>query len=207
MSKVRVGIKDRPIPVKIAMLRQRVKDLTDNPSFPTPTPPLSQLLETADALETAYHAALDARETAKVKTVIQDKTSAAADAIYTRLSQYVDAASAGDAAKIMSAGFSLRSGNTPLGTLPCPAQLQAKPGNHTGTIDLSWQKIRGARAYTVERATDAGGELIWQSAANVTKPKASVNTMTPGKKYWFRVASVGAAGQGPWSDLVGRVVA
>ena len=206
MSKVKVGIKDRPIPVKIQMLRQRVVDLTGNPNFPSPTPSLAQLSAMADALEAAFNDAQAARQIARVKTSAQDETSVAADRLYNQLSNYVDSTSAGDASKITSAGFSVRAGNAPLGRLPQPVGVEAHPGGHEGTIDLSWRGIRGARSYTVEKAADAEGELTWQPAANVTKPRASVNTMTPGKKYWFRVAPVGAAGQGPWSDVVGKVV-
>jgi hypothetical protein len=207
MSKVKVGIKDQPIVAKIQMLRQRVIDLTGNPNFPTPTPSLAQLTATADSLETAYNDARTAREIAKAKTALQDEASAAADLLYSQLSNYVDFASGGVAAKIESAGFSVRAGNRPLGELPSPASIEIRPGEHPGAVELRWKGIRGARAYTIQKAADAEGELNWQPAVNVTKPRASVNSMTSGKKYWFRVAPIGAAGQGPWSDAIAKVVA
>ncbi len=206
MGKVKVGIKDQPISVKIQMLRQRVIDLMGNPNFPAPTPSLAQLTAMADALEAAYKAAQAARQTAREKTTFQDETSAAADLLYKQLSHYVDSHSAGDAAKITSAGFSIRAGNTSVGRLPQPVGLEASPSTHPGTMDLRWQGIRGARAYVIEKAADADGPSTWESAAAVTKPKASVNTMISGKKYWFRVAPIGAAGQGPWSEPVGKFV-
>jgi len=36
--------------------------------------------------------------------------------------------------------------------------------------------------------------------AIVSKSRATVPGCTPGQKSVFRVAAVGAAGQGPWSD-------
>jgi hypothetical protein len=36
--------------------------------------------------------------------------------------------------------------------------------------------------------------------ATATKSKATVTGLTSGTRYWFRVAAIGSAGQGPWSD-------
>jgi hypothetical protein len=44
------------------------------------------------------------------------------------------------------------------------------------------------------------GQTGWRHAFVVTKSSASVPGLVSGKRHWFRVAALGAAGQGPWSD-------
>jgi chitodextrinase len=68
---------------------------------------------------------------------------------------------------------------------------------------MDWAPVRGAYTYIVEKAPDAP-VLTWQPALTTTKSKVAVNTMTSGSKYWFRVAAVGTAGQGPWSDAISK---
>jgi hypothetical protein len=56
----------------------------------------------------------------------------------------------------------------------------------------------------IERAVDSN-QLAWAAATTSTKTKAIVNTMTSGLRYWFRVAAVGSAGQGTWSEPVSKI--
>ena len=46
----------------------------------------------------------------------------------------------------------------------------------------------------------------WTHAKTVVKSSATVDNLTSGQRVWFRVAAVGAAGQGPWSDLATKIV-
>ena len=41
---------------------------------------------------------------------------------------------------------------------------------------------------------------VWTNAPPSTKSKCTIANLVAGTRYWFRVAAVGAAGQGPWSD-------
>jgi len=40
----------------------------------------------------------------------------------------------------------------------------------------------------------------WTLGVVSTKSSATLSGLTSGTKYWFRVAAIGAAGQGAWSD-------
>jgi hypothetical protein len=40
----------------------------------------------------------------------------------------------------------------------------------------------------------------------VTKSSATVTGLTSGQRVGFRVAAIGAAGQGPWSDPATQIV-
>ena len=193
------------VPDKIQFARQVVIDMTGNANFTTPAPTLASVGTSATALETAYNAALTARQVAKSKTQAQDAADAALDLIVSQLANYVENTSGGDPTKITSSGFSVRNPSTPIGDLPAPQDLTALGSDSAGTMDLKWSVVRGAKSYVVERAADGTGPLDYTQVDTPTKTRARVNTMTSGQRYWFRVAAVGAAGPSPWSNPVSKI--
>lgn len=201
MSYAKYGMDRMPIPPKIQFMRRVGEAITGNPNFPNPTPSAAELNNQADSLEIAYNEALAARLVSKSKTTVQDEQEALADALVAQLASYVDNASGGDPVKIESAGFEVQSTPTPVGELPAPTDVQVEPSEHAGSADVSWKSPRGFKSNLIERATD-GPTLNWAVIGATTKSKASLNSMVSGTKYWFRVASVGAAGQSAWSDPV-----
>ncbi len=60
--------------------------------------------------------------------------------------------------------------------------------------------MRGAKTHVVEVCPDPLSEANWKRIGLPTKSSFTASGLTSGNKYWFRVAAVGAAGQGPWSD-------
>jgi hypothetical protein len=201
MSIIKLGLDGLSVPDEIQYARQLAQAITGNPNVPTPKPTMPQLNAAADALETAYNDAQAARQLAKSKTSVQDDAAAALGIIIAQLANFVENACDGDKAKIESAGFSVRNPPVPIGELPAPTDLQVAPSEHAGSADLSWSAARGARSFTVERAED-GPALNFSVIGNTTKKQASFNTMLSGRKYWHRVAAIGAAGQSAWSDPV-----
>ena len=189
------------VPQKIQFARQIVLDMTGNANFDIPAPALTAVSAAATDLETAYNAAQTARQVAKSLTSNQDAKAAALDLILAQEANYVENTANGDRTKIESSGFSVRNPSAPIGPLPMVTDLAVAPSENEGSADLKWKLIRGARSYVIERAS-AAPTLNWAPIASPTKSKASVNTMTSGQKYWFRVAGIGAAGQGPWSETV-----
>ena len=201
MSSAKIGVDGLNVPAKIQYIRRLATAVTGNPNFPTPTPKLTALTAAGDSLETLFNDAQAARLASKTKTGLQDDQNAAVDLLIAQLASYVDAASSGDATKIESAGFEVRATPSPIGTLPAPTDLQVLPSEHAGSADVSWKGVFGARAYSIERAADAP-VLEYSVIGNSTKKQTPLNSMVSGKKYWFRVAAIGAAGQSAWSDPV-----
>ena len=201
MAYAKLGLDGLSVPSKIQYGRRLIAATTGNPNFQTPNPNIAAFTASTDGMEITYNEAKAARLVAKTKTQLQDQAEAAFDALVSQLASYVDNISAGDATIIESAGFAVRSTPTPIGELPAPTDLQAKSGEHPGHADVKWKNLYGAKAYNIERATDSA-ELSWQFMGSTTKSEASLNSMLSGKKYWFRVAAVGAAGTSAWSDPV-----
>lgn len=188
-------------PAEAAFLRRLAAGVDGNPNFTHPTPDKAALLAGATDIENTYNEALAARLISKTKTAALDAACAVGEALAAQLASYVDGASAGDSAIIESAGFEVRSTPSPIGELPAPVDLQVTPSEHAGTADVKWKSVNGAKAYVIERALD-NVDLDWATIGTSTKKDASLNSMLSGKKYWFRVSAVGAAGQSAWSDPV-----
>jgi hypothetical protein len=202
MSYAKLGLDDMTVPAKIQFGRRLIAGITDNPTlFPAPNPTMAVVTAAVDELEADYNAAKAARLNAKTLTQILEDQVDTFGASIAQLASYVDNIANGDAVTIERAGFAVRATPTPVGPLPAPTDLQAAPGEHKGHAALRWGAIYGAKSYLIKRAEDAP-ELKWGFIASSTKRSADVNSMISGKTYWHRVAALGTAGQGPWSDPV-----
>lgn len=85
----------------------------------------------------------------------------------------------GDATKLLSSGFDLKSNNP-----PSAKSFVAKLGKLSGTVELEINSY-GNAAYTWEQSPDP--IAAWSQCALTTLSKASISGLTPGQKYWFRV--------------------
>ncbi|HEU5121893.1 MAG TPA: fibronectin type III domain-containing protein [Candidatus Saccharimonadales bacterium] len=67
-------------------------------------------------------------------------------------------------------------------------------------INISWTAANNATGYQLQRADDNNfsTNLVSSSPSGLT---TSATGLTPGKAYFFRVAPVGATGQGVWSNV------
>lgn len=194
---------------------QEVLDLTaliagqmgGNANFPTPDPALTALTGQAATMS----GALAAR--AKLLSDAQEQTlqiRAARDLLEGQLTEeaaYVDGIAKGDAAIIKSAGMDVSSGSTGrVGALPKVEGVFATQGDDAGEIDLQWNPVkRGLKSYTIEQTEDPAGQSGWSIAKVETRSKTSVTGLTSGKRYYFRISAVGAAGAGSPSDAVTKV--
>lgn len=205
MAKVKLALRDLTIPEKVQLDRQIVTAMTGNANFATPAPTLASITTAVDALEAAFNVAQAARLEAKQKTELQTTAEQQADALVTQLATYVEGTSAGDAAKIQSAGMDVRADGAPIGDLPAPAGLASTAGDNDGEVDLDWDSVRGAKSYVMEKSPDPITATSWQQASLVTKSKGTVSGLTSGTKYWFRVAAIGTSGQSPWSGPATKI--
>ena len=205
MAQIKVAIGKMPVPKKIQFVRQIVQEMSKNGRFNSPSPDLTTLAQAANSLESAYNAAQAARANAKEQTSVMNKKVNALENLVMQEASYVQSVSGGDKATIESAGFAVRTEPTRIGELDAPTLVKVAPGQTDGTVRISWNKVHGARAYNIERALDSNRGLEWSNVYSSSKTKAQVNSMQSGLRYWFRVAAIGAAGQGPWSDPVSKI--
>jgi len=205
MPKVKLNFRNLSVPEKIARAQQIVAALTGNSNFTTPHPTLAEVTAAASALETASNAAQAARLEARRRTAARGVKEDDLTQLITQLGGYVESVAGGDEAMIMSAGLEMRSAAAADSSAPtAPETLTATTGNHEGEIELSWDAVRNARSYVVERTTDPQTGP-WTQAGVSPRSSLIVEGLDSGKRYYFRVAAVTLNGQSPWSNHAVKV--
>jgi len=206
MRKIKLNFRQLSITDKIARARQIITAITGNPTFANPTPSLALVTSVIDDLESAHAESLAARQAAKTKTSAQTHREDALDKVMTQLAAYVESVSGENEELIRSAGMDMRSlATSSSGTPAQPSALDATAGDHEGEVDLSWDTVAGARSYVIEKSPDPPMATSWTHAGVSTKSRTSINALTPGTRFWFRVAAVGTSGQSGWSDPATRI--
>jgi hypothetical protein len=206
MSQIRLGISQLTLEQKLTLGQNIITASTSNPNVPGNTAVLAAFTTTQTALEDKLAAAVAARATSKTCTTEQNDAEAAWVAKLVALASFTQSATAGDQAKIESAGFSVRGTPAPL---PVPDQvmsLNVLLNGSPGHSKLIWEPVAGAEGYLVQGSPDPITPLSWTQSIVSTKTTFLGNGATAGQKYWFRVAAFNAAGQGPWSEPASRPV-
>jgi len=72
-------------------------------------------------------------------------------------------------------------------------------------INLAWKKVANARSYTIQFSPHPPTPESWTHAAIATASFTTIEKLTSGKRYWFRVAAVGAMGQSGWSEPATKI--
>lgn len=207
MAKVKLGL-SRLSPDEVVSLANTIKTaMTGNANFTTPNPTLTAigtLITTAQTKIAGYNTANAAAETA-----LADRDTAVA-ALRAGLSQegdYVQNVTNGDKTKIESAGMSVRDDATPVGAPTQVLNLVVTAGDNDGTLDASWDPVRGAASYEIQTSLDPVSGTSWTFKQSASKSSATAAGLTSGTKMWVRVRAIGSGNAtGPWSDPATKVV-
>lgn len=205
MARVKLNIRGLSTTEKVAKAKLIITALTDNAAFTTPQPSLDAITTAADELEAAHAETQTARQTAVTKTSIMHEKEEALELLLRQLAGYIESVAGDDESKILSAGISIRT-TTPATQAPAtPIALSATEGDHDGEIDLSWDTVKGAKSYVIERSPDPPTATSWVHEAVSLKSSATVGGLVSGTRYWFRVAAVMSSGQSGWSDPATKI--
>ena len=199
MAKVKLQLNRKTDSELYEFAQQHITAMAGNVAFTTPDPLAPAFLTLVTNYNSALQTAIAAQQTAKEKTNLKDVARAALEAGLRTRASYVDTKSGGLEAVVLSSGLPVRSAAAPVGTLPAPMDFLAKMGSLEGQIKLKWKRVRGAVSYIVQVSPYAMPRT-W-TALPVSPTVSTIATgLTSGQTYAFRVAAVGFAGQGPWSD-------
>jgi len=162
--------------------------------FPNPTPPIGTLSSTREALEVATDHAKDGG-------LVQRQDRDALEVVYKQqllqLADYVAMQVSNDPVMMERSGFTLTKVREEIGPMPAVTNLSRTYPALSGEMDLKWNRIYGAKSYTVQHKEY--GTTEWTSTTS-TSGKTTISFLEPQKKYVFRVAAIGTKGQGPWSQ-------
>ena len=205
MAKVKLNFRRLSVPEKLAKARQIIAALTDNPRFTNPVPPLPTLTAGVNDLEGAYTTAQADKQSWRSSVDVQTAKEDAFDQLFSQCASYVESVAGADESVISSAGMDLKSaGGSP--TLPdAPTSLDVTMGDHDGELDLSWDPVSNAKSYLIQRSVDPNNAASWAHAGTSTKSSTTIDGLTSGTRYWFRVCAVGALGQSGWSDPATKI--
>lgn len=206
MARIRLNLRNLSVTEKVAKGRQIVTAMTNNASFSNPSPPLPDVTTALDDLEKAFASVQAARSEVATRTVTQDNAATKLDQSLTQLAGYVESVAGKDDSLITSAGMETKASRSAPTVPTAPQGLSATAGEHEGEISLSWKSITNARSYVIEFSLDPATTTSWTHAGVATAANKTFTNLTSGKRYWFRVAAIGAVGQSGWSEHATKVV-
>ena len=197
----------------IAKVDLIVNSMTGNANFTTPNPALSLLATGVYEMNVLINERNDLDQQSQTKTVaIRNKRNLVANFVTNEAGYVQGIANASTDPNnppeqiVVSAGMEPEDARSPVGSMPKIVGLFATQGDADGEIDLHWNPIkRGLNSYVIEYTTDPAGQTGWGHTKVCTASKITLTGLTSATRYWFRVAAVGAAGQGPWSDAATKV--
>jgi hypothetical protein len=195
MARVRLNIRNLSITDKIAKGRQIVTAMTNNATFQTPHPPLQDVTTALDDLEKASGLVQAAKSEVNTRMANQENLEIRVDQVLTQLGSYVESIAGPDDAVITGAGMETHASRSAPTIPSVPQALSGAAGEHEGEISLTWKTVPNARSYVIESSLDPATPASWLHAGIATSGSKTIANLTSGKRYWFRVAAVGAGGQ------------
>lgn len=206
MSQIAINISRLSISEALTKILGIINMSTDNPAAPN-NGPLLALLTTAHtdltAANTAYE---DARKTCAELKEIRDAKQLAMRVAVNNLAAFTEIATGGDAAKILSTGFDVKSEPVPPSPVGQILNVRVSFTGEPGKSTVTWKADPYADAYRVQCCQDPLNENEWVDIATVAEPKFTGNGAIPGKLCWYRAAGVNRLGQGLWSEPALRPV-
>jgi hypothetical protein len=176
-----------------------VERMTDNDDFPNPQPSLASVTAAAVVLRQAVTGSLDGGKTA---TAIRKVRHKELHLMLNKLAGHVSSVAGEDELLIRSCGFGVRRTPTPQGEPGKPASVRAAATEHLGRVDLAWTPVPEAVTYHIQHTQgDPLGEDGWELIAVSTRAAVQVKGLPSAKLSHFRVAGIGTAGMGPWSQV------
>ena len=223
MARVKLGFGRFSTTVKILRARMIVQSMTGNLNFSNiPLDIALSVIE--DATNDLEKKALAAMKGGTDKTLAKYLAETHLTELMSKLQDYVQVASNGEPLIIESSGMEVRRERVSA-TLPISVENpNATVGKNDGEIQLTWDGNKHATGYVVEMKLpsskipqpipDGGNTDVmattsstveWIRIDTVTKSRLTVQGLTTGQVYSFRIAAFNAAGQGAYSQTVSSV--
>jgi hypothetical protein len=199
MKRVKTGITGKSDPAIIPLVTTMATNAATKPEFddcPVTPAELSALVAGGTA---ALQLEVSRRELlAETVTLRHDKFKEIRKAV----SQFADFARSyyeGDKALLQAVGLDVAEPQPNLNPLAAPFKLRAVAGEVEGTMRLSWPNVIGRDFFKLEQAQSGSGP--WTVVYEGALCRTTIEGLTSGAEYFWRVRAHNSSGPGAWSDL------
>lgn len=203
MSKVKLELQSKTDPELRALATKHEAAMLANPNFLTPTPDAMNFGATAGNFASKLDA-ISAMQTALKKLYAEkDMLRPELEGSLSIRGSYVDTASGGDEAKILSSGFDVQSAATPTTSMPAPERAVATIGDDAGEVDLGCDAVPKAKSYICEyrEQSETAAPGPWTVGKVFSRSSGTISGLVSGRKYAFRMRALGPNDlESPWSD-------
>lgn len=185
--------------------------LASNVSFPAPWPGTLSGPAALTALYHTFEMAFNAASTGDQIKIAQRNAARLALTVYLKmLAPHLELTAAGDIAKLLSTGYSLRKKTARIGggaPPPVPADFKVVRGG-SGQLIAKARKIRNVGTYEAQiNSGDPNVEGDWRPLPVLTScAKIKIDGLTPLTRVWVRLRGINSHGPGGWTDPAGETV-
>jgi hypothetical protein len=180
--------------------------LVDHPTvFPTPNPDKATLQAVTQELRDANEEAATGLHEGKQRLRKAEMAFNKAIGVY---QDYVNMVAKGDGVIIEQSGLQVNRTAQKTGPTPAPGNLRIS-GTAAGRLTVVVDPVEKAKAYVWVRhtgPTSPTADNDWRFHGGTPKARTTLEGLTSGTREWLRCAAITAAGQGPWSEPVSRIV-
>ena len=190
----------KKVPALITQAQNIVQAMTNNPSFPAPTPSLATVTDAIHQLDVAETATLS--RTKGAAATRNDKRTALVkllELLKGHIQNTADANVETAAAVIQSTGLTVKKH-----AVKPPRVFAAKAGAVSGSVNLVAHSAAHRASYEWQYSTDTG--KTWLGAPSTLQSKTTIPGLTPGATAMFRYRSVTKKGEGDWSQPTSLLV-
>lgn len=207
-GKVKLGTAKLPDMDFIRLLSAENDAMTANPNYTSPIPPVVDMAAIITQLQSEVTLVTNLKRQWMEATSVKDATRALAETMFANRAGYVQQVSNGNSALILNAGFELRKAPTRTGVLSPPDGLRVDLNGTAGHMIVSWLAVEKAKTYLLQYAVQNDQEPVWIAVNAVGKRLVTLEDMTVGVTYLFRLAAAAGTGtQSAWSPVVSRTAA
>lgn len=173
--------------------------MTGNANFQNPNP----ALEVVSTANTDYKEGLDKSQSGnKADTVNKNNLRATLVLLLQQLGDYVQTASGGNEAIILTSGFDVNKKPSAVGVLDKPDNFKIAMGANRGSVVASCDVVDHAQFYEFEYTEGTPtASSVWVKQTS-TKHKILIEGLVSGKEYTFRVAGAGSDPSRVWSNSI-----
>lgn len=205
-AKAKLDLSSRSDDNLLQFAQDHIADMTGNPSYVTPTPSAAAFQAIVDSYASALTTANNAKNAAKQATSVKNAARTELESAFNLRRNYVQIASNGNEAVILSSGMAVQATRTPKGQLPPPLGLSVDLNGTVGVMKASWVADPRSAGYLLRWSKDTP-ERTW-SQIRCSKALFTFTGMEVGQNYVFQVAAAGGVnGQSYWSPEVFRTAA